>query len=300
MSSKSVSSSCSSRCTESKNSSSLESIIGSKDSFRRTKIPSLSTTTSFDIVQSQFQDLMHLKNVLINKSKQQMNVKNYIEDQQKERLNKSINNTISSDHNSGKEDTDVYSPSEKETESNKTNDSNSPLGESTINIRYDKYETLIRELEAERMEHAKTKTKCEELADHLDFSRGQIEILQRQLQREKDHFRQILGSVQESNKVEDERKDQLETRVRELHEDNQQLVRRLRTKDSEIEKLQEALTKEKSSQNRRIIDMEVRRCQEDYISSLLTKTGRGRPNHAKKGYPTFPSHTSHRKTKLSS
>ncbi|CAE1169289.1 unnamed protein product [Acanthosepion pharaonis] len=210
-----------------------------------------------------------------------MNVKNYIVTQQKERLS-----VTSAGDSSKKDDTEeVYSPREEKDATNRT----------MITLPCDQYETLMRQLEVERIEHAKTKTKCEELADRLDFARGQIEILEKQLQREKDNFRQILGSVQESNQVGDERKGQLEIRVRELHQDNQQLAQRLRSRDSQIEKLQQALAKEKSSHDQQIIDMEVRRCQEDYISTSLAKTGSSRTQYTKKGYPSVKSY---RKTKL--
>lgn len=291
MSTRSSNSCCSCRSTESRSLSTPEGIVGSnvnKDAVKgRSIIPSLSATSSFNVVQSQFQDLMHLKNVVITKARQQMNVKNYILTQQKERLS-----VTSAGDSSQKDDTEeVYSPREEIDAIDAKEETNRTM----ITLPCDQYETLMRQLEVERIEHAKTKTKCEELADRLDFARGQIEILEKQLQREKDNFRQILGSVQESNQVGDERKGQLEIRVRELHQDNQQLAQRLRSKDSQIEKLQQALAKEKSSHDQQIIDMEVRRCQEDYISTSLAKTGCGRLQYAKKGYPSVKSY---RKTKL--
>lgn len=253
---------------------------------------SLATNSSFSVVQKQFYDLMRLKNIVITKATQQMNTQNYVLSQRNTRIvgsnstERSVSITTNGD-NTEEEREKGPGERQKEVTEEKINQKNGTVGPGPlISVPYEQYETLMRQLEVERIEHAKTKTKCEELADHLDFARGQVEILQKQLQREKDDFRRVLGSVHESNIVGEERKDQLETQVRELHTDNQQLSRRLRSKDMETEKLQEALTKEKSTQKQRMIDMEVRRCQESYISSMLSAkaaaTGRSQIS-AKKG-----------------
>merc|ERR1712142_578724 len=62
-------------------------------------------------------------------------------------------------------------------------------------ISLSKYKNLLKNLEDEKVSHANTKTHLIEVQDNLELALGEIEILKKQVQREKFQYETLFNSL---------------------------------------------------------------------------------------------------------
>ncbi|GAB1610095.1 hypothetical protein Ahia01_001295500 [Argonauta hians] len=220
--------------------------------FEPTSRPSTNVTTAgFELIQRQFQDLMQLKDYLRHKTKE-LSKKNF------DRLNNhdEIKKVVSMDLDNSK------SSNSKLTEGS---------SENTM-VPWKQYAAVVQELEIEKLNHSQTKSSWYQLADHLEISKHQVVAFQQQIQDDRESFRRILKSLNRSGKIEREKTADLEARFCELEEQNKELEDKLSSSNSEVKKLKNRLQKYKELQSRNLMELEVNRCQQDYISNYLDQS----------------------------
>lgn len=221
-----------------------------------------SVTTSYEVIQQQFQDLLHLKDFLINKTTE-------------------LSCKASAQTNSHNESATVMS----DLDNTKSSIFKGPEILDSV-VSWKQYETVAQELEVEKLNHCRTKTRCCELTDHLEISQQQIAALQKQIQDDRKSFQRILNSLNKSVKLENEKKCELETRCIKLEEQNKKLDEKLASRISEVKKLKGNLQKQKELQSRNLMELEVNRCQQDYISNYLDQSHQPRIKRCEQNYVT--------------
>ncbi|CAI9737763.1 Hypothetical predicted protein [Octopus vulgaris] len=221
-----------------------------------------SVTTGYEVIQQQFQDLLQLKDFLINKTTE-------------------LSSKASGQSNSRNESATIMSDFDN---SKSSTFKGSEILDSVVS--WKQYESVAQELEIEKLNHCRTKTRCCELTDHLEISQQQIAALQKQIQDDRESFRRILNSLNKSVKLENEKKCELETRCSQLEEQNKKLDEKLASRISEVKKLKGNLLKQKELQSRNLMELEVNRCQQDYISNYLDQCHQPRIKKCEQNYVT--------------
>ncbi|XP_035673779.1 spermatogenesis-associated protein 24-like isoform X1 [Branchiostoma floridae] len=154
----------------------------------------------------------------------------------------------------------------------------------------EEFEALQRELQLEREEHIKTKAKLASESEKLQFALGEIDVLSKQLEREKAAFENALGLMKNKAQRESQQASQLKDKCSgeqlpgtevvaqcELQEDI------LNVKDLRINDLKQRLTKQKQAHKAQMKDLEIQQQQDAYISRLLEDSGQGRRRAGKTG-----------------
>ncbi|XP_035673783.1 spermatogenesis-associated protein 24-like isoform X4 [Branchiostoma floridae] len=155
-------------------------------------------------------------------------------------------------------------------------------------VQQDQLDKLRHELERE--EHIKTKAKLASESEKLQFALGEIDVLSKQLEREKAAFENALGLMKNKAQRESQQASQLKDKCSgeqlpgtevvaqcELQEDI------LNVKDLRINDLKQRLTKQKQAHKAQMKDLEIQQQQDAYISRLLEDSGQGRRRAGKTG-----------------
>uniref|UniRef100_A0A8C4J6Y6 Spermatosis associated 24 n=1 Tax=Dromaius novaehollandiae TaxID=8790 RepID=A0A8C4J6Y6_DRONO len=123
-------------------------------------------------------------------------------------------------------------------------------------------------LQEEESAHARTKDLLTKESEKLDFALGEVEVLSRQLKREKQIFEKTLDSVKSKALAELTQKDKLINKCNEIksHIVKQEDV--LKDKENEIQALQRCITQQK-----RMLKC-IQKQQELYIAQVLEKKQR--------------------------
>ncbi|KAK6186330.1 hypothetical protein SNE40_008384 [Patella caerulea] len=147
--------------------------------------------------------------------------------------------------------------------------------QATIKDKYvpkEEFEKILLELQTERYEHARTRNKLTEVTDKLEFSLGEIEILTKQLEREKLSFEASYNSlknktVQMSNRQKDVESKWTETKTR-----CKNLEVKMHDKDEEIKRLQNLLVEQNHKYKQKVGEIDVEKQQEQYIAQMMEGT----------------------------
>ncbi|XP_065411946.1 spermatogenesis-associated protein 24 isoform X1 [Chrysemys picta bellii] len=109
------------------------------------------------------------------------------------------------------------------------------------------YEAVLKKLEKEEEEHSKTKTLLAKEAEKLQFALGEIEVLSKQLEREKQVFEKALSNVKSKALRESTKKDKLISKCNEIESHIMKQEDLLNDKENEIKELQQFITKQKQT-----------------------------------------------------
>ncbi|KAL8172986.1 UNVERIFIED_CONTAM: hypothetical protein K2H54_036228 [Gekko kuhli] len=131
------------------------------------------------------------------------------------------------------------------------------------------YEAIMKKLEKEEEEHAKTKSYLAKESEQLEFALGEIEILSTQLEREKQAFDNALSSVKNKVLKESMQKDKLKSKCTEIESHIQKQEDILNSKDNEIKELQHFVSKQKQTLKKQVADFKIQKQQEYYIAKVL-------------------------------
>uniref|UniRef100_A0A6I8NBC3 Spermatogenesis associated 24 n=1 Tax=Ornithorhynchus anatinus TaxID=9258 RepID=A0A6I8NBC3_ORNAN len=151
---------------------------------------------------------------------------------------------------------------------------------------------------AEKAEHAKTKSQLAKESEKLQFALGEVEVLARQLEREKRAFEKALSGVQGRVRKESAQKDKLlakcsgarlggegdaglplcplpraspSLRPSEIESHILKQEGLLNVKENEIKELHRIITQQKQSFRSQVCDFRIQKQQERYISQALEK-----------------------------
>ncbi|XP_033756320.1 spermatogenesis-associated protein 24-like [Pecten maximus] len=150
-----------------------------------------------------------------------------------------------------------------------------------------KYESLQTELEQEKLRHIKTQGELHEVQDKLEFALGEVEVLTKQLQREKAAFEKAFGSLQKKAVAETSKTALLTDKCSEISEEVQKKDEELNSKEQEIQQLEKKLKQQQMSYKKKLSDAEIQRKQDQYIAKLLEKQDK------KAGYTEYQRPKSH-------
>ncbi|XP_072435883.1 spermatogenesis-associated protein 24-like isoform X1 [Chiloscyllium punctatum] len=146
-------------------------------------------------------------------------------------------------------------------------------------------EAVVKELEDEKLEHAKTKALLSKESEKLQFALGEIEILMKQLDREKKAFENALESIKNKALKESTKNDKLISKCNEIENQMEKQDGILSIKEDQIKNLNQLLEKQKDTLRQKVTDFEIQKQQDAYIARVLKDKKRktfGKFHHAPK------------------
>ncbi|XP_019342667.1 spermatogenesis-associated protein 24 [Alligator mississippiensis] len=137
--------------------------------------------------------------------------------------------------------------------------------------RAEQHEVLARRLAKEEEEHGKTKMLLVKESEKLQFALGEIEVLSKQLERERRVFEKTLASVKSKALKESTKKDKLISKCNEIEHHILKQEDILNGKENEIKALQHFITRQKQVLKSQVWDLNIQKQQECYIVRVLDK-----------------------------
>ncbi|CAH1783069.1 unnamed protein product [Owenia fusiformis] len=131
------------------------------------------------------------------------------------------------------------------------------------------YDDVLRELETEKMAHANTNARLMETQDRLEFALGEIEILSKQLEREKQQFSKTFGLLKTKALKETTKNIKLVNKCTVIEQQCEKQEDVITDKQDELQKLSKKLKDQEEIHKKTINELEVQRQQELYISRML-------------------------------
>uniref|UniRef100_UPI00398EC86A spermatogenesis-associated protein 24-like isoform X1 n=1 Tax=Pristiophorus japonicus TaxID=55135 RepID=UPI00398EC86A len=138
----------------------------------------------------------------------------------------------------------------------------------------EEFEDVEKELENERLEHVKTKALLSKESEKLQFALGEIEILMKQLEREKKAFENALESIKNKALKESTKNDKLISKCNEIESQIEKQDDILSTKEDQIKELCHLLEKQKDVLKQQVTDFEIQKQQDAYIARVLEEKKR--------------------------
>ncbi|XP_041056702.1 spermatogenesis-associated protein 24-like isoform X1 [Carcharodon carcharias] len=133
----------------------------------------------------------------------------------------------------------------------------------------EEFDVVVKELENERLEHAKTKALLFKESEKLQFALGEVEILLKQLDREKKAFENALESIKNKALKESTKNDKLISKCNEIENQMEKQDDILTTKEVQIKELCHLLAEQKEALKQQVTDFEIQKQQDAYIAHVL-------------------------------
>ncbi|KAI0211815.1 Spermatogenesis-associated protein 24 [Lamellibrachia satsuma] len=137
------------------------------------------------------------------------------------------------------------------------------------------YEAVFQMLEEERAAHGETKSKLLDTQDKLAFCQGEVEVLARQIDREKMQFDQTFGLLKTKALTETVKNIELENKCHEIEKQSEERRDVLSDKDHQIEALTRRLQSQREHYERRLSELTIQMKQEAYIAQTLVDSNAG-------------------------
>ncbi|XP_077793224.1 spermatogenesis-associated protein 24 isoform X2 [Macaca mulatta] len=130
----------------------------------------------------------------------------------------------------------------------------------------EEFQAVEKKLVEEKAAHAKTKVLLAKEEEKLQFALGEVEVLSKQLEKEKLAFEKAVKSkvLQESSK-----KDQLITKCNEIESHIIKQEDILNGKENEIKELQQVISQQKQIFRNHMSDFRIQKQQESYMAQVL-------------------------------
>ncbi|XP_074068993.1 spermatogenesis-associated protein 24 isoform X1 [Macrotis lagotis] len=135
----------------------------------------------------------------------------------------------------------------------------------------EEYEAVVKKLEEEKAAHAQTKGLLAKETEKLQFALGEVEVLSKQLEREKQAFEKALSSVKNKVLTESTKKDKLITKCNEIESHIIKQEDILNGKENEIKELQNVISHQKQIFRHQISDFRIQKQQENYMAQVLDR-----------------------------
>ncbi|XP_028341043.1 spermatogenesis-associated protein 24 isoform X3 [Physeter macrocephalus] len=138
----------------------------------------------------------------------------------------------------------------------------------------EEFQAVEKKLVEEKAAHAKTKVLLAKEEEKLQFALGEVEVLSKQLEKEKLAFEKALSSVKSRALQESSKKDQLITKCNEIESHIIKQEDILNGKENKIKELQQVISQQKEtfSQLRcrnHMSDFRIQKEQENYMAQVL-------------------------------
>nr|XP_060642553.1 spermatogenesis-associated protein 24 isoform X2 [Anolis sagrei ordinatus] len=134
-------------------------------------------------------------------------------------------------------------------------------------------QALLDELrrQKEEEEHTVTKTNLAKVSEQLEFALGEIDVLSKHLEREKQAFDSALSRVNHRVLKQSVQKEKLISKCSEIETHIQRQEDILNFKENEIKELQHFINKQKQTLKKQASEFKIEKQQENYISEVLGK-----------------------------
>ena len=126
----------------------------------------------------------------------------------------------------------------------------------------EEFHEIEKKLVEEKAAHAKTKALLAKEEEKLQFALGEVEVLSKQLEKEKMAFEKALSSVKSRVLQESSKKDQLITKCNEIESHIIKQEDILNGKENEIKELQQVISQQKQNFRNHISDFRIQKQQE--------------------------------------
>eukprot|EP00069_Balaena_mysticetus_P012669 bmy_07874T0 len=133
----------------------------------------------------------------------------------------------------------------------------------------EEFQAVENKLVEEKAAHAKTKVLLAKEEEKLQFALGEVEVLSKQLEKEKLAFEKALSSVKSRALQESSKKDQLITKCNEIESHIIKQEDILNGKESEIKELQQVISQQKEIFRNHVSDFRIQKQQENYMAQVL-------------------------------
>ncbi|XP_005209488.1 spermatogenesis-associated protein 24 isoform X2 [Bos indicus] len=138
----------------------------------------------------------------------------------------------------------------------------------------EEFQAVEKKLVEEKAAHAKTKVLLAKEEEKLQFALGEVEVLSKQLEKEKLAFEKALSSVKSRALQESSKKDQLITKCNEIESHIIKQEDILNGKENEIKELQQVISQQKEIFSRlrcrnHMSDFRIQKQQENYMAQVL-------------------------------
>ncbi|XP_034288164.1 spermatogenesis-associated protein 24 [Pantherophis guttatus] len=133
------------------------------------------------------------------------------------------------------------------------------------------YDAVVKKLEKEEKEHAETKNTLAITSERLQFALGEIDILSKQLEWEKQAFDKALSQVNSKVLKQSLQKDKLISKCTEIETHIQKQENILSCKENEIKELHYFINKQKQILKKQASEFKIQVQQENYIANVLGK-----------------------------
>ncbi|XP_026566252.1 spermatogenesis-associated protein 24 [Pseudonaja textilis] len=138
-------------------------------------------------------------------------------------------------------------------------------------VNKEEYDTVVKKLEKEEKEHAETKNTLAITSERLQFALGEIDILSKQLEWEKQAFDKALSQVNSKMLKQSLQKDKLISKCIEIETHIQKQENILSCKENEIEELHSFVNKQKEILKKQASEFKIQMQQESYIANRPQK-----------------------------
>ncbi|XP_003477496.1 spermatogenesis-associated protein 24 isoform X3 [Cavia porcellus] len=133
----------------------------------------------------------------------------------------------------------------------------------------EEFKAMEKKLAEERAAHAKTKLLLAKEEEKLQFALGEVEVLSKQLEKEKVAFEKALSNVKSRVLQESSKKDQLITKCNEIESHITKQEDILNGKENEIKELQQVISQQKQIFRNHMSDFRIQKQQESYMAQVL-------------------------------
>nr|XP_017528590.2 spermatogenesis-associated protein 24 isoform X2 [Manis javanica] len=138
----------------------------------------------------------------------------------------------------------------------------------------EEFQAVEKQLVEEKAAHSKTKVLLAKEEEKLQFALGEVEVLSKQLEKEKLAFEKALSSVKSKALQESSKKDQLITKCNEIESHIIKQEDTLSGKENEIKELQQIISQQKQIFRNHISDFQIQKQQENYMAQVLAQKHR--------------------------
>ncbi|XP_011380564.1 spermatogenesis-associated protein 24 isoform X1 [Pteropus alecto] len=135
----------------------------------------------------------------------------------------------------------------------------------------EEFQAVEKKLVEEKAAHAKTKVLLAKEEEKLQFALGEVEVLSKQLEKEKLAFEKALSTVKSRALQESSKKDQLITKCNEIESHIIKQEDILNGKENEIKELQQVISQQKQIFRNHMSDFRIQKQQENYMAQVLDR-----------------------------
>jgi len=144
--------------------------------------------------------------------------------------------------------------------------------ESGNQVTQEQYCALLDAFQTEKLEHARTKQALMSAQDQLDFAKGEIEILKKQVAREKRQFEETYSILKKKAIEESCRNEELKSTCEEISRDREFKSVTLQVQTDRVQEMKYDMEKQKSDMMRRETEQALALQQEAYLNRLVQKS----------------------------